>query len=516
MRFKSVKRFSLACGLKNRVALASLLFAAVAGFGAESARATISVSVYGRDNVAADGSYFATKDTASLAPLVTSGEVDTTGGFRVYDVGQTELTDTSLSNANQILLDVYNDAALGLTTGQEAVIVVTAANAAGETVVPVRAPLLQGDAIGRYPQAPVAPQTTTGYFLGVRYFERTHIQIALYPRDICTYFALHHTSGDATAYGCAPKTDVSGSYYAPGPLATSGSRANLQLKVYILNVASTVADAASLPVLTGTGAQSTLNFVAKGPVYNLVCPNLSGLYYPGDRNITVHTDHFAATTYTIGSAPVGALIAVAEKTSTPLATVNNLPDYTGFPNSLAQGIPVDLVQRVPIAGDQTITDLINSTSESATYYQMAFFLKDAAGLVSDYKKECSLINIQTADIQGFLKKGNCFIATAAFRSTDAGPVEMLRQFRSRVLMQFTAGRAFVSWYYAWSPAAAEWLMENPEFRFPVLMALLPLQVFAWLALHPAVWVTLLSLVVIAAVAVTFATAIRRANRGATR
>jgi hypothetical protein len=108
--------------------------------------------------------------------------------------------------------------------------------------------------------------------------------------------------------------------------------------------------------------------------------------------------------------------------------------------------------------------------------------------------------VKTASVQGFLSQSKCFIATAAFRSFDAAPVSMLREFRDGVLMESALGRAFVRWYYDWSPRAAEWLVEHPEFRYPVLQALIPVEVVAWLMLHPVqltmAFVFLLSLAVL--------------------
>jgi hypothetical protein len=70
---------------------------------------------------------------------------------------------------------------------------------------------------------------------------------------------------------------------------------------------------------------------------------------------------------------------------------------------------------------------------------------------------------------------------------DAAPVRMLRQFRDQVLLQFSLGEAFVNWYYRWSPPAAEWLIDHPGFRYPVLIALVPIEIFAWLCLRPIVF-----------------------------
>jgi hypothetical protein len=96
--------------------------------------------------------------------------------------------------------------------------------------------------------------------------------------------------------------------------------------------------------------------------------------------------------------------------------------------------------------------------------------------------------VQTAEISGVIPSGKtfCFIATAAFGSSESEPVLLLRQFRDAVLLQTTVGQGFVNWYYRWSPPAAEWLIENPIFRLPVLLILAPLQAFAWVCLHPLV------------------------------
>jgi hypothetical protein len=87
-------------------------------------------------------------------------------------------------------------------------------------------------------------------------------------------------------------------------------------------------------------------------------------------------------------------------------------------------------------------------------------------------------------VQGFLDQDACFIATASYGSLDAAPVRLLRAFRDRVLKRFDAGRAFVGWYYSWSPHAAAWLEERPHFRGAALLALTPFEAVAWLALNP--------------------------------
>jgi pimeloyl-ACP methyl ester carboxylesterase len=79
--------------------------------------------------------------------------------------------------------------------------------------------------------------------------------------------------------------------------------------------------------------------------------------------------------------------------------------------------------------------------------------------------------------------GGCFIATAAFGSPLAAEVQHLRDFRDRVLLRMTAGRAFVKWYYSWSPRGAEWLRARPFARKMTRTALWIPVAFAWLSLR---------------------------------
>ena len=67
----------------------------------------------------------------------------------------------------------------------------------------------------------------------------------------------------------------------------------------------------------------------------------------------------------------------------------------------------------------------------------------------------------------------CFIATAAFGSSLAPQVEVLRRFRDHVLMRSAAGRWFVELYYRLSPGAARWLETHPGWKPMVRCALAP-------------------------------------------
>ena len=58
------------------------------------------------------------------------------------------------------------------------------------------------------------------------------------------------------------------------------------------------------------------------------------------------------------------------------------------------------------------------------------------------------------------KKSGCFVATACYGNYDHPVVMELRHFRDDCLETSTAGRAFVRWYYQWSPAFASFVAKN--------------------------------------------------------
>src|ERR1035437_784450 len=79
--------------------------------------------------------------------------------------------------------------------------------------------------------------------------------------------------------------------------------------------------------------------------------------------------------------------------------------------------------------------------------------------------------------------GGCFIATAAFGSPMARQVQWLRASRDRVLLPGRAGRAFVNWYYGWSPRAAAWLHVHSVARKLTRVVLWIPVAFSWSSLR---------------------------------
>ena len=75
---------------------------------------------------------------------------------------------------------------------------------------------------------------------------------------------------------------------------------------------------------------------------------------------------------------------------------------------------------------------------------------------------------------------DCFIATAAFGSPLEPRIDVLREFRDRVLMRNGAGRKVVEFYYKKSPPVAAYIAERPVLRVTIRSLLLPVVGLVWM------------------------------------
>jgi len=130
-------------------------------------------------------------------------------------------------------------------------------------------------------------------------------------------------------------------------------------------------------------------------------------------------------------------------------------------------------------------------SASTTYYYRIVSYTDFGS--SSYSNEASATTSAAAAGGG----GGCFIATAAFGSPLERHVQILRDFRDRVLLNSSAGKAFVQFYYRTSPAIADKIAPSEGLRFITRAMLMPVIGVAYLIVHLGMLMTMLLFTIIA-------------------
>ncbi len=356
-----------------------------------------------------------------------------------------------------------------VSAGQQVIVTLQAQGSAGFPNPPVYAPIAAVNGVActdtncQASSALLNPGRPRYYAAKFYPTQQASIQIGFYPNDICADFN--------TPPGATLGLDALGCSSGALTTATEGSPVTLQLRFNVVVASDTNYPPASgaTPIDSNSNPLS-LSFQVDTPSFS--CPSEEALntsWYPGDGQIFLNTTLFSMS----GPAPAANLIVVGGISANGGAPILG----SGYPAS-------PLVQVVPLSGvNQGVGGFTNATESLKNQYQISFMGQDQTGLIAQSTASC-VTNVQATAIQGFISKGNCFIATAAFQTADAPPVLLLREFRDHFLLSAEWGKAFVQWYYQWSPSAAAWLSAHPVFRLPVLLALGPLEWIAWIALHP--------------------------------
>lgn len=129
--------------------------------------------------------------------------------------------------------------------------------------------------------------------------------------------------------------------------------------------------------------------------------------------------------------------------------------------------------------DSTISNLINGSR-----YYFRFANVDAAGNVSYFSADqsvaasayltCANHSAVPGDVSGLLDGKECFIATAAYGSSTAPQLYILREFRDRFLKTNSLGRWFVKQYYNYSPKWAKKIRKQESAKAAVRATLSPI------------------------------------------
>lgn len=321
----------------------------------------------------------------------------------------------------------------------------------------------------------------------------TNLVIGISPADLCTSLG-----GDAATTFCSSNAVIN-------PTASSTSTVSLSFWIAAIPSSFTGFAPNSFPATTNSSTNvtftgpttETLDLQSAPPTSNITCPDIAdanyeqNFYFPGDQEIFLNTTNFAynPSSTMVGAAPSTGLLVFAEA---PASTSGSGQVPSLASSSIFQTVPLNVGAGSP--GGVPVNGLQDSTSGASYFYNFGFGIIDQAGFIvvdsTQSATQCQLNNVQVTSVSGFLGSSKCFIATAAYRSATAAPVVMLRRFRDQVLLKFGPGRRFVDWYYSWSPGAAEWLLAHPVYRYPVLVALVPVEIFAWLCLNPLVFLML--------------------------
>jgi hypothetical protein len=201
-------------------------------------------------------------------------------------------------------------------------------------------------------------------------------------------------------------------------------------------------------------------------------PQQSFTLIPGDQRVKL------VNLSTAPSDPVGikAAVVYATTNSSRQPTTGNTSDPMGFQRQFAN-----------LQDTYLLDGLANNTQ-----YCFGVAYVNRGGLVSTDSNWSANISLSPltppnncatpSQVDGFLDRSTCFIASAAYGDEWNPKLELLREFRDQILERSKTGHRFVQWYYSWSPKAAYWLFENPGYKTLVRAALFPLVEAARVAL----------------------------------
>ncbi|NDF14171.1 hypothetical protein EB061_02470 [bacterium] len=406
--------------------------------------------------------------------IAISGSDDGTigsGSFYNATRGYRFINTTLSSDANLVWLDVSSNQNFTVNAGQHIVVTLSTGTSSGTEIPLIGAGMVTTNsappACGTGGVATCQGSRSGASNLSAAYEAGKVLRISFSIQALC------QTSG-ATGNLCG----ASAPNYSNFQTAGSGGATLSQSFVVTFSV---VNDYVSTGAVSGTGNDSgtfTLQISNIPPVIS--CPTsgqIADYYFPGDGQIYLTPTKYPYTAGSGASSAAGA--AVTDLTF--LASRGGVALFSG--NSVPSN---EVVAYVDVGkGTQAISGFLNSTNGADNVYRAAVYAQNEVGILS--ATACSLPSpyITSQSIRGMLSKSKCFIATAAYHDADAAPVRMLRRFRDRVLSRFELGRRFISDYYKWSPAWAEWAWDKPFVRSLVLRALVPVELIAWALLEVA-------------------------------
>ncbi len=139
----------------------------------------------------------------------------------------------------------------------------------------------------------------------------------------------------------------------------------------------------------------------------------------------------------------------------------------------------------------TVYAFENLTNDTRYCFSLGFV--NYAGFITNLPTTGSTFCATPTQVDGFLQRSTCFIATSAYGDVNHKHVKLFRDFRDQVLLKNYFGRIFVKWYYSWSEHGAEWLDQHSYLKPVVRAGFYPIYLFSefvlWLLHH--IWIALL-------------------------
>lgn len=436
--------------------------------------ATLTITPQNIDTALASTSYyFATSN-------LTDGFIDTDAGFATYDL---TLTKASYPTGMLILEIKSSNTSFSGSVGGDVYLSVYA-RATDDSYHPI--PIIAASNITAGIPALCAPGGLCGALNGAYYYSALYtigstLTIGIYPYEMCAGMNSFPTGVGKYPSGCTSAAAVT------TPTDGDTSKPSGSVTQFTLDFVIGVADATYTQIPDRGDSEnddSAISVSFQNKAADVSCSTSPSVYFPGDQEIIVFPPLVTATLSSSGSAPIDEVIAVGNE-----ASFANSGSTTA--NQIFGRISASLVEGT-VSGFQNV-----ESTAGGIDYNVAFTIRDKAGIITNYPtsnaSNCAYEQVKTSSIEGFLNESKCFIATGAFGAEDNSALELLRNFRDEVLFKTDLGSEFVFWYYSWSPDAAHYLLNHQWARYPVMTALIPLQVLAWLFLNPLVLIVLASL-----------------------
>ncbi len=156
---------------------------------------------------------------------------------------------------------------------------------------------------------------------------------------------------------------------------------------------------------------------------------------------------------------------------------------TNLLNNIPYFIAMKAIARPRFFISVTAIDNGSPARESDFFEDKAISLNTETEAESLFSNEVQEFPEEVAGIPNLKDEGGCFIATAAYGSSLAPHVQILRSFRDRYLLPSEMGTRFVALYYHYGPPMAQFIQDHDFLKHPVRLLLMPLIGLAYFLLN---------------------------------